>query len=75
MMFFDAFQFVQATLVFFIIAAVGLRLRELGLDPAPVIPLGERREAVRRRRGLTVWDWTMRREGSRQQTGKGDLPA
>jgi hypothetical protein len=68
MMFFDAFQFVQASLVFFIVAAVGLRLRELGLDPAPVIPLGERRDAARRRRGLTVWDWTMRREGSRQQT-------
>jgi hypothetical protein len=43
MLFFDAFAFVQATLVFFIIAAVGLRLRQLGLEPAPVIPLGDRR--------------------------------
>ncbi|MET0938704.1 MAG: O-antigen ligase family protein [Gaiellaceae bacterium] len=49
MLFFDAFAFVQATLVFFIIAAVGLRLRQLGLDPAPVIPLGERRGGHERR--------------------------
>ena len=61
MLFFDAFAFVQATLVFFIIAAIGLRLRQLGLDPAPVIPLGERRQAFLRRKGLTIWDWTMRR--------------
>jgi polysaccharide biosynthesis protein PslJ len=46
MLFFDAFQFVQASLVFFIIAAVGLRIRELGLDPAPVIELGPRRGAL-----------------------------
>jgi hypothetical protein len=59
MLFFDAFAFVQATLVFFVIAAVGLRVRELGLDAAPVIPLSERR--ARRRRGITIWDWTMRR--------------
>jgi O-antigen ligase/polysaccharide polymerase Wzy-like membrane protein len=43
MLFFDAFAFVQASLIFFIIAAVGLRLRELGLDKAPVIPLETRR--------------------------------
>lgn len=43
MLFFDAFAFVQATLIFFIIAAVGLRLRELGLDKAPLIPLETRR--------------------------------
>jgi O-antigen ligase/polysaccharide polymerase Wzy-like membrane protein len=43
MLFFDAFAFVQATLIFFIIAAVGLRVRELGLDKAPVIPLEDRR--------------------------------
>jgi hypothetical protein len=49
MLFFDAFAFVQATLVFFIIAAVGLRLRQLGLDPAPVIPLGDRRGGSERR--------------------------
>ncbi len=42
MFFFDAFAFVQATLIFFIIAAVGLRVRELGLDKAPVIPLDHR---------------------------------
>jgi hypothetical protein len=43
MLFFDAFAFVQVTIVFFIIAAVGLRLRQLGLEPAPVIPLGDHR--------------------------------
>ena len=49
MLFFDAFAFVQATIVFFIIAAVGLRLRQLGLDPAPVIPIGDRRGGNERR--------------------------
>jgi hypothetical protein len=58
---FDAFAFVQVTLVFFIIAAIGLRVRELGLEPAPVIPLRERRVTALRRRGVTIWDWTMRR--------------
>jgi hypothetical protein len=52
MLFFDAFAFVQATLVFFIIAAVGLRLRQLGLDPAPVIPIGDRRGIERRQEVL-----------------------
>jgi polysaccharide biosynthesis protein PslJ len=70
MMFFDAFAFVQAALVFFIIAAVGLRVRELGLVPAPVIPLGERREA-RRRQGLTIWDWTMRRSSPTIEKNEG----
>lgn len=49
MLFFDAFAFVQAALVFFVIAAVGLRLRQLGLDPARVIPLGNRDGAADRR--------------------------
>lgn len=43
MLFFDAFAFVQATLIFFVIAAVGLRVRELGLAKAPVISLETRR--------------------------------
>jgi hypothetical protein len=43
MFFFDAFAFVQATLIFFIIAGVGLRLRELGLELAPVISLEAQR--------------------------------
>jgi hypothetical protein len=42
MLFFDAFAFVQATLIFFVIAAVGLRIRELGLEAAPVISLDAR---------------------------------
>jgi hypothetical protein len=49
MLFFDAFAFVQATIVFFIIAAVGLRLRQLGLEPAPVIPIDDRRGGIERR--------------------------
>lgn len=60
MLFYDAFAFVQTTIVFLVIAAVGLRLRELGMVDAPVIPL-ERRRGLLRRRGVTVWDWTMRR--------------
>jgi hypothetical protein len=39
MLFFDAFAFVQTTIIFLIVAAVGLRLRELGLDRARLIPL------------------------------------
>jgi len=46
MLFFDAFAFVQVTIVFFIIAAVGLRLRQLGLEPAPEIPLGDRGSGI-----------------------------
>lgn len=61
MFFFDAFAFVQATLVFFIIAAVGLRVRELGLEKAPVISLDARRGAASGRQRLKIWDWTMRR--------------
>jgi hypothetical protein len=53
MLFFDAFAFVQAALVFFIIAAVGLRLRQLGLEPAPVIRLGARRSAGDRRQEVS----------------------
>lgn len=34
LLFFDAFAFVQATLVFFIVAALGLRVRELVGEPA-----------------------------------------
>jgi hypothetical protein len=49
MLFFDAFAFVQATLIFFIIAAVGLRIRQLGLASAPVIPLEARRSTLDRR--------------------------
>jgi O-antigen ligase/polysaccharide polymerase Wzy-like membrane protein len=52
MLFFDAFAFVQATIVFFIIAAVGLRLRQLGLEPAPVIPIGDRRGGIERQEVL-----------------------
>jgi polysaccharide biosynthesis protein PslJ len=61
MLFFDAFAFVQAALVFFIIAAVGLRVRELGLEKAPVIPLSAIRGLLPSRQRVTIWDWTMRR--------------
>ncbi len=46
MFFFDAFAFVQATIIFFIIAGVGLRIRELGLELAPVIPLETQRTST-----------------------------
>ena len=35
LLFFDAFAFVQATLVFFVVAALGLRARELAAEPGP----------------------------------------
>lgn len=54
MFFFDAFAFVQATLIFFIIAAVGLRIRELGLDSAPVIALESRRAPESESQGVVT---------------------
>ena len=35
LLFFDAFAFVQATLVFFVVAALGLRARELAAEGEP----------------------------------------
>jgi hypothetical protein len=68
MFFFDAFAFVQATLIFFIMAAVGLRMRELALEKA-LVPLDARRGASRPR--LTIRDWTMRRETGRGTGSRG----
>jgi hypothetical protein len=43
LVFFDALAYVQVTFVFLVIAAVGLRLRELGFEQAELIPLEPRR--------------------------------